>query len=34
VPASPATHEVELLATEAVEHHLERRLRSVSVLDH
>jgi DNA repair protein RecO (recombination protein O) len=34
VPASSATHEVELLATEAVEHHLERRLRSVSLLDH
>ena len=34
VPASSATHEVELLATEALEHHLERRLRSVSLLDH
>jgi DNA repair protein RecO (recombination protein O) len=33
-PASPATHEVGLLATEAMEHHLERRLRSVSLLDH
>jgi DNA repair protein RecO (recombination protein O) len=32
-PASPATHEVEHLATEALEHHLERRLRSVSLLD-
>ena len=30
---SPATHEVDHLATRAVEHHLERRLRSVSVLD-
>ena len=27
-------HEVDLLATRAVEHHLERRLRSVDVLDH
>jgi DNA repair protein RecO (recombination protein O) len=34
VPASPATREIELLATEALEHHLERRLRSVSLLDH
>jgi DNA repair protein RecO (recombination protein O) len=33
-PVSPATHEVDHLATRAVEHHLERRLRSVSVLDH
>jgi DNA repair protein RecO (recombination protein O) len=33
-PMSPATHEVDHLATRAVEHHLERRLRSVSVLDH
>ncbi|HVN52425.1 MAG TPA: DNA repair protein RecO [Acidimicrobiales bacterium] len=32
-PASPATHEVEQLATRSVEHHLERRLRSASVLD-
>jgi DNA repair protein RecO (recombination protein O) len=32
-PASPATHEVEHLATRSVEHHLERRLRSTSVLD-
>jgi DNA repair protein RecO (recombination protein O) len=30
---SPATHEVEHLATEALEHHLERRLRSVTLLD-
>ena len=29
-----AVHEVDLLATRAVEHHLERRLRSVDVLDH
>jgi DNA repair protein RecO (recombination protein O) len=33
-PSSPATHEVDHLATRAVEHHLERRLRSVTVLDH
>lgn len=32
-PPSPATYEVDHLATEAVEHHLERRLRSVSLLD-
>lgn len=31
--ASPVTHEVDQLATRALEHHLERRLRSVSVLD-
>jgi len=31
--SSSATHEVELLATEALEHHLERRLRSLSLLD-
>jgi len=30
---SPATEEVEHLATRAMEHHLERRLRSVSLLD-
>lgn len=32
-PASPATAEVDHLATRAVEHHLERRLRSVRLLD-
>jgi DNA repair protein RecO (recombination protein O) len=32
-PAGPATAEVERLATRAVEHHLERRLRSVHLLD-
>ena len=32
-PESPATHEVDHLATRAVEHHLERRLRSATVLD-
>ena len=31
---SPAHVEVDHLATRAVEHHLERRLRSVTVLDH
>ena len=33
-PPSPAAHEVDHLATRSVEHHLERRLRSVTVLDH
>lgn len=33
-PMSPAVHEVDHLATRTVEHHLERRLRSVNVLDH
>jgi DNA repair protein RecO (recombination protein O) len=32
-PAGPVTHEVERLATRALEHHLERRLRSAHVLD-
>jgi DNA repair protein RecO (recombination protein O) len=32
-PESPATHEVDHLATRAVEHHLERQLRSITVLD-
>ncbi|HWC11107.1 MAG TPA: DNA repair protein RecO [Acidimicrobiales bacterium] len=32
-PAGPATAEVDRLATRAMEHHLERRLRSVTVLD-
>jgi DNA repair protein RecO (recombination protein O) len=31
-PASPVTHEVAVLATEAMEHHLERRLRAVTLL--
>jgi DNA repair protein RecO (recombination protein O) len=30
-PASPATHEVELVATRALEHFLERRLRSTTL---
>lgn len=32
-PIGPATGEVDLLATAFLEHHLERRLRSVAVLD-
>jgi hypothetical protein len=31
VPAGPAVYEVDRLATRAMEHHLERRLRSVPV---
>ena len=31
-PASPATHEVDVLAVAAMEHHIERRLRAVNVL--
>lgn len=31
-PASPAVHELEVLATRALEHHVERRLRAPSVL--
>jgi DNA repair protein RecO (recombination protein O) len=30
----PTTHEVEALATRALEHHLERRIRSVTLLPH
>jgi DNA repair protein RecO (recombination protein O) len=33
-PAGPAAFEVEALATRALEHHLERRLRSVQLLPH
>lgn len=33
-PASSATAEIDHLATRAMEHHLERRLRSVAILDH
>jgi len=33
-PSSAATVEVDHLATRALEHHLERRLRSVAILDH
>jgi DNA repair protein RecO (recombination protein O) len=32
-PASPATGEVRALATDLVEHYLERRLRSIGVID-
>jgi len=32
-PASAATHEVEVLAVRAMEHHLERRLRAMSLLE-
>jgi hypothetical protein len=32
-PAGEAVHEVEHLAIRALEHHLERRLRSAGVLD-
>lgn len=32
-PAGPAVHENETVATRALEHHLERRLRSIRVLD-
>lgn len=32
-PGSPATREVEVLATRAMEHHIERRLRSVGVME-
>jgi DNA repair protein RecO (recombination protein O) len=31
---SPATAEIDHLATRSMEHHLERRLRSVAILDH
>lgn len=34
LPPSEVTHEVEGLATRALEHHLERRLRSVQLLPH
>ena len=32
-PESPATHEVALLATRALEHHIERRLRTVAMFE-
>jgi len=32
-PASAATHEVEVLSVRALEHHLERRLRTVALLE-
>ncbi len=33
-PESPATHEVGVLATRALEHHIERRLKSVAMFEH
>ena len=33
-PVGAATHEVEALATRALEHHLERRIKSVALLPH
>ncbi|HEY3486124.1 MAG TPA: DNA repair protein RecO [Ilumatobacteraceae bacterium] len=33
-PESPVTHEVGALATRALEHHLERRLRAVAMFEH
>lgn len=33
LPDAPAIHEVEVLATRAIEYHIERRLRSVGVID-
>ena len=32
-PESPATHEVGVLATRALEHHLERRLRAIAMFE-
>ncbi len=32
-PPSPALHEVEALATRAMEHHVERRIRSITTLE-
>jgi DNA repair protein RecO (recombination protein O) len=32
-PAGPATHEVQVLASHALEHHLERRLRALRMLE-
>jgi len=34
LPESSTTHEVALLATRAMEHHLERRLRTVAMFEH
>jgi len=33
-PAGPVVHEVEVLATRSLEHHLERRLRAAGMLEH
>ena len=32
-PESPTTHEVGVLATRALEHHIERRLRAVAMFE-
>jgi DNA repair protein RecO (recombination protein O) len=32
-PESPATHEVGVLATRALEHHIERRLRTIAMFE-
>ena len=32
-PESPVTHEVGLLATRAMEHHLERRLKAIALFE-
>ena len=32
-PASPITHEVQVMAMRAFEHHVERRLRAAHALD-
>ena len=32
-PESPVTHEVGVLATRAMEHHLERRLRAIAMFE-
>jgi DNA repair protein RecO (recombination protein O) len=34
LPESPATHEVGTLATRALEHHIERRLKAVAMFEH
>jgi DNA repair protein RecO (recombination protein O) len=34
LPESPATHEVGVLATRALEHHIERRLKAVAMFEH
>ena len=33
LPESPATHEVGVLATRALEHHIERRLKAVAMFE-
>jgi DNA repair protein RecO (recombination protein O) len=34
LPESPATHEVGTLATRALEHHIERRLKAIAMFEH